>query len=387
MPLFSCRLRCLLLFGGLVTGLSACVEGFEPNLNLTADVLIVDGGVTDLAERQTVKLSRSRVYTGRSSTSPVQGAKVEILVGGATAVSLRESATTNGLYEAPDGFRGEAGKSYQLRFTTADGQRYESSAERLMPVPPMTKVYDQFDARGIVNAEKTRYTPANLIYIDTPDPAGERNFYRWNWTLWERQDWCATCQRGIYITTNGVGDGYCLTDPVLPLGNLYDYTCAGSCWEIVRGVDLNLFADTYSNGRPVTGKLVARIPYYQPQGALVEIRQQSLSPEAYRYYQLFESQTQSTGGLADTPPAPIVGNVRNLDNDRENVVGYFTASAVAVQRYWLNRQNASGIPVGLFQTLQGRAPSPEPPVPFRPPAARCLPSETRTPVKPEGWQP
>ena len=378
----------MLLFGSLVFALFSCIDPYEPGLTLTANVLVVDGSVTDLAARQQVKIARSQVFGGRSATSPVSGARVEIVVNGTQVVTLPENSTTRGLYEAPEGFRGQVGNTYQLRLQVGT-QRYESTAEPLVPAPKIEKVYDKFDARGIANAEKTSFTPANLIYVDVQDPGDARNFYRWNWTLWEQQVWCASCERGLFIQTNALtGDGFCQTDRTLPVGNFYDYSCISPCWDIFQGLELNLFADTYSNGKPIVGRLAAKIPYYQGASALVEIRQQGLSLGAYQYYRLFESQTQSVGGLADTPPAPITGNIRNVANNLEPVVGYFSASGVASVRYWLNRQNASGVPVGLMYALVGRPANPEPSSPFppRPPAARCVLSETRTPVKPEGWQ-
>ena len=370
--------------------MAGCVEPYDPALTLTANVLIVDGSPTDLPERQTIRLARSRVLSGRSATTPVEGAKVEIVVNGSQVVLLVENRTTKGLYEAPEGFRGQVGNTYQLRLQLADGQRYESTAEPMPAVPAIGRVYDRFDAAGIANAEKTRFTPANLIYIDTQDPAGERNYYRWNYTLWELQSWCATCERGFYnLSFNPVTNqfsGACQTNVALPAANLYDYTCASPCWEILRGLTINIQADNVSNGKLIAGRLVVAVPYTQPAPALVEIRQQALTPGAYQYYRLFEQQTQNSGGLADTPPSPIVGNIRNVANEREPVVGYFSGSGVSTMRYRLTRQNASGRPTGLFEYLNNRQPTPEPTGPFRPPLAVCVASENRTPVQPEGWR-
>lgn len=389
MTCFLPTLRRTLPFGSLLFTLFSCIDPYDPGLKLTANVLVVDGSVTDLPERQKVKISRSQVYSGRSATAPLPGARVEIVVNGNTVIPLTENREIRGLYEAPEGFRGQAGNSYQLRFSLADGQRYESTAEPLVVAPRIEKVYDKFDAKGIANAEKTVFSPAHLLYVDVQDPASERNFYRWNWTLWESQVWCASCERGIFIQTNAfTGDGFCQSDRTLPVGNVFDYTCISPCWDIFQGYELNLFADNFSNGKTIVGRLAAKIPYYQAQSALVEIRQQGLSAGAYQYYRLFETQTQTVGGLADTPPAPIVGNIRNVANDQEPVVGYFSASGVASVRYWLTRQNTGTVPIGLMYALFGRNANPEPssPLPPRPPASRCVLSDTRTPVKPAGWR-
>ncbi|MCY7351480.1 MAG: DUF4249 domain-containing protein [Cytophagaceae bacterium] len=372
-----------IVVGILLLGLSACVAPYEGNFVTDAVLLVVDGTVTDLPEKQVVKIARAQLFNGIPATIPVEGARAEILVNGQTLIALREG-TVKGQYEAPDDFRGKVGSSYQLRFQIGS-QSYESSVEVMPGVPPIGKVYDRFDAAGVVNIEKTRALPANLIYIDFQDRADARNFYRWNWTLWEQQTWCATCQQGIYNLSANALSGSCQTTRSLLPSNLYDYNCLGSCWEIIRNLDVNLFDDAYSKGRPVVGRLVATIPYYQNLGALIEIRQSSLSREAYRYFKLLQDQSQNTGGLADTPPAPLLGNVRNRTDEQDKVTGYFGASSVASVRYWLDRQNVSGLPINLFVGLNNRPANPEPPSALRPPTAVCVPGEGRTPFKPVGW--
>ena len=106
------------------------------------------------------------------------------------------------------------------------------------------------------------------------------------------------------------------------------------------------------------GTLATLCPTYQTDPALIVIEQLSLSPNAYRYYKLFADQVQNTGTLADAPPAPISGNVKNQNNPSENVVGYFAAASVAVKRYKMNREN---VPLanfkGLFFAQNGRKPN------------------------------
>ncbi|MCY7351478.1 MAG: DUF4249 domain-containing protein [Cytophagaceae bacterium] len=379
----------LLLFGALLMGGQGCVEEYDPNLNLEGEILVVDASITDQAERQFVRLVRSLAKPFNEFVEePMTGAKVTVLVNGA-AISLRE--TTLGSYELPEGYRGRIGDQYQLRFTTPGGQRYESTVETMQTVPPLNKVYDQFNPQGIADAQREYFIPTHDLYIDTQDPADARNFYRWTWTLWERQDWCHSCQGTVLIGENACGSNAPFSYPNAVPPHWYDYNCRFKCWDLFFSRDINVFADRFSNGQPIIGRRAGQIPYYQAQGALVEIRQQALTAEAYRYYQLFQAQTQANGGLADTPPVPLIGNVRNLANEREIVVGYFTVGAVSTSRYWLDRKNATGTPLGLFQAQNGnRAPIPEPfvrtPFGFRPPTALCIPSDTRTATQPEGWR-
>ncbi len=373
--------------------LAACVEPFAPQgLNLEGAILVVDANLTDQPEPQFVRLTYSVAKPFNEFVEePLTGASVTVLVNG-TAQPLRE--VTPGRYDLPAGFIGKVGDRFQLRFTTPFGRRYESSVETMPAVSPIEKAYDAFDPQAIANVEKTAYTPAHLVYIDTPDPPVERNFYRWSWSLWERQNWCYSCQGSVLLDTDGGTVNRCsdqpqYNNPVPP--RWYDYECKTKCFDLLSSYDINVFSDQFTNGQRIVGRLAGKIPYLQARGALVEIRQQALTVDAYRYYQLFASQTQANGGLADTPPAPLVGNVRNLANEKEIVSGYFTASAVSRFRYWLDRKNATGVPVDLFKFQNaGRTPLAEPfvrtPTGFRPPTALCLPSNTRTPDTPEGWQ-
>ena len=362
------------LAAGLV---AACVEPYSPELNLEGQKLTVEGTITDLPETQFVKLSYAVAKPfAEFEIVPVGGATVQVSVNGAAPLALREAKP--GTYQLPEGFRGKVGERYRLRFALPDGTRYESEEETLRAVPTVDSVYDRFNPQGISRStDRSAFWPSNDVYVDVQDPPNERNFYRWEWTLWEKQSWCLTLKRG---------------------GNLgfYDYECTTKCWDLFFSETSPLLADAFSDGRLIKGQLVGRIPYYSipgplAMGALVEVRQYGLTSGAYRYQKLLQDQTEKTGGLADTPPAPLIGNVHCLTDDTEIVTGYFSASAVAKHRYWLDRKNATTPAIGLFQAFhEGRAPTPEPfspgPPCCRPPTVSCIPSDTRTPTQPEGWQ-
>ena len=425
--------------------LVTCVDPVDQPQTGQLNIIVVDGTITNLAEPQLIRLNRSLSdpVTGLPASLPITKAVVEVVVDSTQISTAHE--TTSGSYELPSGFRAQIGHAYQLRFTLADGTRYQSTQQIMPSVPPITKVRAQFNPTsfppqtydGSINQSRG----AHEFYLDMHDPADQHNYYRWDWTLYERQYWCRTCQQGVYSVYKVLPDTYlngyyfvtgneryedCFTPPSgqasssapsVPAGVwAYDYNCRTDCWEIFRNATLNLFDDLYSNGGLIVGRKVAQIPYYQRSPCLVDIRQTSLTSNAYRYYKLFEDQTQNAGGLAATPPSALIGNVHNVTDSREKLVGYFTASAVSVSHYWLDRKDATGIPVGendpsgphenagedLFYVLNLRRPNPEPPPPYtsvrpeplvrlwpnmdRPPTSLCVPSNRRTPFQPEGWR-
>ena len=405
----------LLLFG--------CVDPYEPEVKSTVDVIVVDGTITNLAEPQIIRLNRSKAdsLTGRFGTLPITKAMIEVVVDSITVITCHE--TINGTYQLPGDFKGQVGHAYQLRFTFSDGTRYVSSQQVMQAVPPIDRIYARFNPTSLpaqlTNGTISRYRGAHEVFIDWQDPADQPNYYRWEWKLWEKQEWCRSCVQGEYAQYKFIGGGLdncfisgrelyedCFYPPELqtPIYNyggqnpyfVYDYTCRTQCWEIIYAYAIDVFDDRYSNGGFIKDRNVARIPFYQDHGCLIEMRQSSLTPDAHRYFKSFQDQTQNTGGVADTPPSAPVGNVRNQANSHENVVGYFTASAVSAARYWIDRKDAEEPSPGLFEALNGRLPTPEPdtakPVfcitapPLRPPTALCVPSDSRTPFKPVGWR-
>ncbi|GAB2566781.1 hypothetical protein GCM10027190_15860 [Spirosoma areae] len=399
--------------------MASCVDRYEPVFNATVDVIVVDGTITNLAEPQIIRLNRSKAdpFTGRFGTLPMTKATVEVVVDSAQVIAAHE--TTDGTYQLPGDFRGQIGHTYQLRFTLSDGQRYESAPETIPALVPISRVYHSFSPTALPtqrpDGQASRVRAASEVFVDWQDPADQRNYYRWGWKLWEKQEWCRTCQDGFYLLWNPFNENQVYEDcyaPYTMVANggeaipafVNDYRCRTQCWEILYDSDLNLFDDRFSNGGQLTGRRIAQIPYYQSTGCLVEVRQSLLTPAAHTYFSRLAEQSQNTGGLADSPPAAPIGNVRNLTNDREAIVGHFSATSVSSVRYWIDRKDATGKPPGLFQALNGLEPSPESQFPDpntgrfkanlggggknsdRSVTAICFPADNRTPFKPEGWR-
>ncbi|QMW05216.1 DUF4249 domain-containing protein [Spirosoma foliorum] len=414
-------MRSLALLGlGCLTALLlpfACVDPLAQTLADTVDVLVVDGTITNVAEPMVIRLNRSHAdrLTGRSGTLPVTKATVEVILDSSEVISCHE--TINGSYQLPNDFKGQINHAYQLRFTLSDGTRYISTQQVMPSVPPISRVTVQFNPTSLspIEAIDGHYRAAHDVYLDTQDPVNEHNYYRWSWMLYEPQEYCRTCYQGIYAVNevlpfnNGVFQSTnkpfedCVYPPASSQAYLYvqgtsfDYFCRTQCWEILYSHTINVFDDKFTNGGLISRQLVAQVPFYQHSPCLVDIRQEALTKTAYEYFNFFQQQTQSTGGLTDTPPTVMIGNIRNEADPKEKVIGYFTASAVSIKPYYIDRKDTDGIPPTLFYALNGRIPNPESPPPpsngptflvggpVRPPTAVCGPIDQRTPIAPIGW--
>ena len=361
----------------VLLAIDSCIEPYDVRYDLSADILTVDGLITD-QPGATVAIKRS-VSDGSIYTVPVEGCTVEIALGNGSKLNLKE--TSAGVYAVPADFKGVAEQTYQLQFKTPEGKNYQSSVERMQAVPDIKKVYQTFNHRGLLDRTGTRVLASTFdIFVDLDDPADQKNAYLWKWQLFENQNICATCEQGIGILNRN--NFQCFSIPNSPT---YDYVCATNCWQIYYNTDINVLSDVFSNGRTIAGRRVAQVPYYSDNGSLIEVQQYAISNEAYQYYLLLRDQSQTTGTLADTPPAPLIGNIKNTANNSEIVVGYFGAAGVKKVRYWVERSgNKDGIKISQLGRAVNLEPSSGPPP--RPPSAPCVAGRNRTPLRPEGWR-
>lgn len=361
----------------LVAWLSACVDVFQAGIVSDLTILVVDAALNNLDTEQHISIMESVNAKGTVFNIPVRNAKVEVLENNSNRISFIEKR--EGVYVAPTNFKLVVGNTYQLFFTKSDGKSYESGTEKLSGISEIIKIHDVFEMNGIQKGDK--YLPANYVFIDTQDPKDEENNYLWTWQQWEKQDICITCEGGRYNVNTG-----CLKQAQYQ-GQFFDYYCEGNCWDILKNTELNVLNDVLSNGKLIANRLVAKIPYHSTNGTLLEIQQQSISVEAYKYFKLLAEQTQNTGTLVDTPPAAIIGNIKNINNAIEPVVGFFFVTSITKKRYWLDRNVPNTLkiqPIGLRDHPLNQ----EPPIPNefgRPPLVKCLLGPTRTPIKPDGW--
>ena len=387
----------------LSMSLSSCLEPYDVDIYTSKGYLLIDGTITNLVEQQYITIARtdpdvkytsseftSQIIPPKKASIPLIKAVVRLVVNGSESIALTEAEP--GLYVLPKSFKGKVGDVYKLSILTLDGKNYESSDEKMLPVPPIMKVTETFNSKGI--PRRSIYgddTPTNDLFVDFDDPEGEKNFYRWRWDDYETIKICESCVRARYYqyeTEKGL-TGSCFKDITINPNEIYDYTCQDVCWEIFPSTDILIFSDLYTNGQSQTAKLVAQVPLYQTNACLVNIQQMSISANAYRYYKLLQDQSVSTGTLADTPPAPIRSNVYNVNDKTELVLGYFTASAVYEEPTMVYRKNTVGGEFdSIFRFINNRYVQVEPKSFERgkKPDALCIPSRTRTPNYPYGWK-
>ena len=365
----------LLIFIILLLNVS-CIDLYEADLGKQNKVLVVEGLLTDdVIKPDTIKIQYSTDLGNQVKIEPIVSVKALIAIA-SSGKEIRLIEYETGKFLPPANFKAIPNEKYSLKFTLPNGEQYESTPELLTPSPPITNIYEKFNPKSRISDNGKKFLSANEVFIDFKDTPQEKNYYLWRYILFEKLQHCITCYAPELY---GFNEERCiLASRSIDLDPPYlDYNCLTQCFAILKGKDSPVFSDRESDGNAVLGRIVAKIPNYYSTGCLVEIQQICISKQVYDFYQLLEAGTKSNGDLVDVPPTSIVGNIKNINNAQEKIVGVFGLVQISKKRIWIDRKDANGD----FALILGH--------PIREgkmPLAVCKEGATRTRIKPEGWQ-
>lgn len=269
------RTVCLFLFAFSTFAIVSCEDEIDLNLDDPAPILVVEGEVSNL-DSHFVKLSYSSNYfeNGEPDYTIEQNALV-VLEENGTAVDTFQYNSTTRQFEST--YTTAFSNDYNISIRTIDGTQYRSLSEPLEQVASIDSIYYEFSDDLPFDLEGFEVKLQTL----EPDPVGD--FYWWRVYV-----------NDFYLATSG------------------DLTYASD--EIVSNDTLNftvyfMSTDDYEDFQEIFSELTVRV------------EQIKISKAYYNFILLLDEQT-SSGGLFDTPPAQVQGNIVNVTED-EPAIGYF----------------------------------------------------------------
>jgi Domain of unknown function (DUF4249) len=248
----------------------------------------------------------------------VKRAKVSIIDDKGKAFEYADEIAQNNQIKTPEGynyrskekFKAEVDRSYKLIIETLDGKKYESSFEKVLPVPSIFKIQSEYKTNPIPSKIVGNFN----IYVDIKDPADKENYYMWRSYGIKQINYC----REWYIYTQNEVDVQAFVDK-----------CCQTCYEKEICEDcFELNTDKFTNGKTITKQFVTQVPYDASTPYYLVISQYSLNANAFKYWNALKQQSKNSGGLFDATPQSLQGNIKNKTNESEEVLGYFTVSDV-----------------------------------------------------------
>lgn len=302
--------------------LIGCIDPLDKEVPSGLRLLTVEGGITTEHGPHKVKLTRTARYGNvfNDFVRPEEKALVSVRDNFGNVEILLETA--KGVYETSASFRGEVGRSYTLQIITAKQEEYTSLPELISPVPVIDSLSYSF--RSIPTSNKIIPISGFDVFAHFKDDPNSKNYYMWR-------------SSGTHKFTTRP-DLYVSRPPRAPAPK----SCCDVCWkDDVPEVSIRILSDQFFNGN----NTVYLAAFVEDNGMrftdkyLLRIRQFSLSEQAYQFFKLLNQQLGIEGSIFDPPPATIGGNMISLNNLNENVIGFFTASAVSIDSIFLFRSD------------------------------------------------
>lgn len=253
-------------------------------------------------------------------------------------------------YRTPESFSGQIGSTYVLTVITQNGRTYESTPQTLKVSPKIDSVSYQF--RQLPSIDNVTSSSGVDIIASWQDPSESDDFYSW------RVNGVYKIETPITEFTAGV---CCLYDPADNGSTL--------CWINEKDIDGNeeAFSDAQANGAAIT----RRVGFIQDDGLrfanvngspdkqyYVEVEQMALSGEAFAFNKLLKSLGEIDGDIFDPPPAELRGNMSNVNDPDEKVIGFFGAHSIQRNGTFIKRSDLDFIqrfphPCGDCRTRAG----------------------------------
>ncbi|HLX91107.1 MAG TPA: DUF4249 domain-containing protein [Puia sp.] len=296
----------------IISGLIGCVQRFIPPVNQSnPNYLVVDGSIVSGQDSTIINLSRTTNVNDSSQYvfNPESGALVSVVGINGDVYPLIEQSP--GRYVV-DQLNLNQNELYKLQITTASGSQYLSDSIAVLPTPPIDSVSWELQGDGV------------HIYVNTHDPQNKTRYYRWKTVqTWEYH----SSYDALVQFTNGT------VEPVDSNDQQF------RCWLNVPSTNLLLGSSAKLAQDIIYQQPVAFIPLNSQQLSVeysIVVTQYALSQQAYSFWQLLQQNTEQLGSLFDVQPSEQTGNLHNVANPREPVLGYVSISTPQQQRIFIS---------------------------------------------------
>ena|ERR1700744_54859 len=297
----------------LVLTLFCCKKPYNPPASSSPNsYLVVEGVINQGGDSTIIKLSKTVKLDQNNVNNPVLGAVVSVESDQNASFPLIDRNNT-GYYSSP-GLNLSPSNKYRLHIKTAQGSEYLSDFVVVKPTPPIDSIGYTI-ANGNVN-----------IYVNAHDATNSTRYYRW--------DYQETWQFHAQYYSDWIFDTTAYAIVVRPLNSLI-YHCFGNnnSSDIVLNSTEKLSQDIiYQN--PVTQFPISSEKIETKYSILV--KQYALTEDAFNFYQNLKKNTESLGSIFDAQPSQLTGNIHNVNNPAESVLGYITVTNVQSKRIFLN---------------------------------------------------
>jgi hypothetical protein len=311
----------LIVLLGIFGAFHACLEPFSATVgDESSSLLVVDGLISNENKAYRVLLTHS-VSNIDEEILPETGANIiiEDNLGNMTVLTEIE----DGVYETDViEFTGVPGRTYTLQISTKNGNVYRSDPCLMKPATQIDSVY-YVPGNHPDSVTESHFTGLN-VFINGKVNADGVDYLRWSYD----EDWKFAIPFGNNLEVPTPDGGW---EPV---------PSKKYCWKSAASSDILIQPLSGAAQQEIDGKELFFVDSKNTDKLLqrysVLIKQYSISKEEYEYWRKLEQTNPDISNIFGEQPFTISGNVKNEANPDEKVLGYFSVSACATRRLYID---------------------------------------------------
>lgn len=301
--------------------LASCIERYYPDVSGEGFVpkLAVDGIICNDTEFQEIVISQSN-SSGDPEFLPLFGCNVQVEDNKGNIFVFSESTEKKGHYlgKISENYF-VTGINFRLKLTTPEGKQYSSKFEVLLPCPAVDLVYYEKQTKPTTDLNVVE--DGLQFYIDFVGEENTGKYFRWK--LEETYEYHSTWPIRRYLDTQGyvtlIKADYskfvCYKTEEIP--DIFTLSTVGLSQNNYKHYPLH-FVNDY------TQRLMFKYSLL--------VKQYSLTEQAYLYWENLRKNNKEAVDLFGRQPAQVKGNIVNVNDSSEIVLGYFGVSSVTSKR-------------------------------------------------------
>jgi hypothetical protein len=286
--------------------LTGCISSYNLDHDTNEYLLVVDGKITQENTQHELTLRRSTA-TGSTEYNAVTGAQISLYDDMGNFETYFEFENGKYLFEG-NVLERIPGRSYYLEIQLPDESMYRSVPQTMPEVVKPDKLYFELEEIEEISDLENITTKWYLdLYLNTPVFNDDQNLY----FIW----------RLDHVFSSNEVQCHPLMKPV-------------TCYVKRKLISDNLqifSSENLSGGQLMNyrvGSILVSPSWEFSEKHFYNVAQHSITKEAYDYWEIVKMVAQSTGSIFDTPPGPVYGNIYNVNDPDERVLGFFEVSAV-----------------------------------------------------------
>ncbi len=293
----------------------SCVEPIEIEGVEAENLLVVDGIITDQVGVQEIKLSRTYEL---DENGPVPVSNAEVLVVSSNGESFNFKEVSPGVYNSVIPFGASLGEEYKLQVNLGS-TTYESQQVSIESSSEITNI----------SSERTsiRGQDGVVILVSSESNDEEGKYYKYEFEeTFKIQSPYLKFKELILDEEDNI---------IARFKTREEYTC----FITVPSQELIITNTDGLVGNSLTNFPVNFIPkddYKLSYRYSILVKQLEISAEAYAYYETLKNISESENLFSQYQPGFLEGNISNITDSDENVIGFFTVASVAKSRHFFD---------------------------------------------------